>query len=248
MTDLKEYINSNKLPKHIGIIMDGNGRWAQKHGQERFFGHQQGIQSVREVTEACRELEIPYLTLYTFSTENWNRPKEEIQMLFQLLVNSLHAETPSLNKNNVRLNVIGDIAAFDDKTQKTLKECLDITSKNTKLTLTLALSYGSRWEITETVKQIAKAVKQQEIQIEQITPDVVSSFLTTKNMPDPELIIRTSGEYRISNFLLWQAAYSEFYFTPTLWPDFNKQSFYEALINYQNRERRFGLTGEQIQN
>lgn len=246
MIDLKKNIKTEKLPKHIGIIMDGNGRWAVKHGKERVYGHQHGIQPVREITEACVELGIPFLTLYAFSTENWNRPKEEIQALFQILINSLHSETPTLNKNNVRLNVIGDIKSFNEETQKTLKECLEITANNTNLTLTLALSYSSRWEITEAVKKVAKEVQLHKLDPDQITDTVFSNYLTTKDMPDPELIIRTSGEYRISNFLLWQAAYAEFYFTPTFWPDFHKESFYEALIDFQNRERRFGLTSAQI--
>lgn len=247
MNDIKEHINYDKLPKHIGIIMDGNGRWATKQGKERVFGHLNGIQSVRYVTEACVELGIPFLTLYAFSTENWNRPKEEIEALFQLLINNLKAETPMFQKNNIRLNIIGDINAFNEQTKKEIAESLKITENNTSLTLTLALSYSSRWEITEAAKKLALDAISSKIHPQDITAEMFSQYLSTKNMPDPELIIRTSGEYRISNFLLWQSAYAEFYFTPTLWPDFNKQSFFEAIIDFQHRERRFGLTTEQIQ-
>lgn len=247
MSDLKEHININKLPKHIGIIMDGNGRWATQQGKERVYGHQHGITAVREVTEACTELGVPYLTLYAFSTENWNRPQEEIQALFQLLLYNLKAETPNFLKNSIRLNVIGNIAAFNQETQENLAECIRLTANNSALTLTLALSYSSRWEITEAARQIAIEALNHQITPESITADTISEHLATKNMPDPELIIRTSGEYRISNFLLWQGAYAEFYFTQTLWPDFNKQSLYEAIIDFQHRERRFGLTTEQIQ-
>lgn len=246
MTDLKGYINLNKLPKHIGIIMDGNGRWAVKQGKERVYGHQHGIQSVREVTEACTELGVAFLTLYAFSIENWNRPKDEIQALFRLLIHNLYVETPTFQKNNIRLNVIGDVNAFNEETQTTLKNCLKETANNTGLTLTLALSYSARWEITEAVKNIVEDAISNKIKPEDISAETISNYLTTKDMPDPELIIRTSGEYRISNFLLWQAAYAEFYFTSVLWPDFNKQSLYEALIDFQKRERRFGLTTEQI--
>lgn len=246
MTELKSHINIDKLPKHIGIIMDGNGRWATQKGKERVFGHQNGTQPVRDVTEACAELGIPYLTLYAFSTENWNRPKEEIQALFQLLIYNIKTETPTFQKNNIRFNVIGDLSALNDENRNNIEECLKITENNTRLTLTLAISYSSRWEITEAVKNITKEALENKITPENITADTISQYLCTKDMPDPELIIRTSGEYRISNFLLWQSAYAEFYFTPILWPDFNKESLYEALIDFQKRERRFGLTTEQI--
>jgi len=244
--DFKENINFENLPKHVAIIMDGNGRWAKQKGNQRIFGHKNGVKAVREVTEAGAEIGIKFLTLYAFSTENWNRPKLEIDALMQLLVSTINSETKTLMKNNVRLMAIGNRNSLPKQVNTNLQKSIDETSGNTGLTLILALSYSARWEITEAVKQIAEKTKDGSIQIEDITEDLVSNYLTTKNIPDPELLIRTSGEYRISNFLLWQIAYSEFIFTDKLWPDFRKQDFADAIVNYQSRERRFGKISEQI--
>lgn len=243
---LKDKIDIKLLPGHIAIIMDGNGRWAKEKGEDRLFGHLNGVESVRDVVEASAELGIKYLTLYAFSTENWDRPKNEVSGLMALLVDTIHKEVPTLNKNNIRLHVIGDIDMLPDAAKNELKEALAETSMNTGLNLIMALSYSSRWEITNAVKQIALCVKQNKMQPGDITQDTVSAYLTTSGFPDPELMIRTSGEYRISNFLLYQLAYAELYFTNTLWPDFKKENLYEAIVDYQVRERRFGKTGEQI--
>lgn len=244
--NLKDQINPDRLPQHIAIIMDGNGRWAKQHGKQRTFGHQNGVNAVREASESAAELGVRYLTLYAFSTENWNRPKYEIDALMQLLVESIDKETPTLNKNNIRLNAIGDIKSLPEKSYNQLLKTIKETAGNDRMTLTLALSYSSRWEITETVKLISSKIKNKELNIDDIDQQLISSYLNTSSMPDPELLIRTSGELRISNFLLWQIAYSELYFTPKLWPDFKKEDLYDAIIDYQNRERRFGKTSEQI--
>ncbi|HEY9113681.1 MAG TPA: isoprenyl transferase [Bacteroidales bacterium] len=239
---LKDKIIADKLPVHIAIIMDGNGRWAKKHGKDRIFGHHQGVESVRKVSEAGAKLGIKYLTLYTFSTENWNRPVAEVDALMHLLVETIQNEVVTLNKNNIRLNAIGDLNSLPPKNLELLNDAIKQTSKNDRMTLTMAISYSSRWEITEAARMIAA----KKLKPEEITEDVFASFLNTYNMPDPELLIRTSGEMRISNYLLWQIAYSELYFTSKLWPEFDEEELYSAIISYQNRERRFGLTSEQI--
>lgn len=244
--DLKNSINMNNVPKHVAIIMDGNGRWAKQHGEDRIFGHHEGVNSVRDIVEACGEIGVKYLTLYAFSTENWNRPKDEVDALMELLVATISHETANLHKKGVKLQVIGDVESLPLSCQKELAESMKITENNSTVTLILALSYSSKWEITHAVKQIAKQVEEGKLSSAQITSKHIDSFLNTRNYPDPELMIRTSGEHRISNFLLWQLAYAEFYFTDTLWPDFRKQDFYKAVLSYQNRERRFGKTSEQI--
>lgn len=244
--NLKDEIDPNKLPAHIAIIMDGNGRWAKQKGKIRTFGHQSGVKAVRETTEACAELGVKFLTLYAFSTENWSRPKYEVEALMSLLVKTIHAETKTLNKNNIRLLAIGNVQSLPARTKKELEQAIHQTANNTRMTLVLALSYSSKWEIIEAVKQVAIAVKNSEITPEEITEKYFERHLCTHGIPDPELMIRTSGEHRISNFLLWQLAYAEFYFTDTLWPDFGKNNVYEAITDYQKRERRFGKTSEQI--
>lgn len=244
--ELKEQIDLNKLPKHVAIIMDGNGRWAKERGKLRVFGHSKGVDSVRQVVEAAVEIGVPYLTLYAFSTENWNRPKLEVVALMEILVSAINKETQTLMKNGVKLNAIGDLKHLPESCYKQLSKAIDLTSKNTSCTLTLALSYSSRQEIIEATKKIVKRVCDGELSIDQIDQDVFSNNLETSDIPDPELMIRTSGEQRISNFLLWQLAYSELYFVDKLWPDFNKNDFYESIIAYQKRERRFGLTSEQV--
>ncbi|WP_317899187.1 isoprenyl transferase [Aurantibacillus circumpalustris] len=246
--DLRDSIDKNNIPKHIAIIMDGNGRWAKQHGEDRIFGHHEGVNSVREIVEACGEVGVKYLTLYAFSTENWNRPKEEVDALMELLVSTISLEAQNLHKKGVRMQVIGDTASLPASCQKELQESIDLTANNTTVTLILALSYSSKWEITEAVKKIAAQVEKGELKINEITSRLLDENMNTKDFPDPELMIRTSGENRISNFLLWQLAYAEFYFTEVLWPDFRKQEFYKAIISYQNRERRFGKTSEQISN
>ena len=243
---LKDKINIEKLPVHVAVIMDGNGRWAKKQGKNRTFGHQHGVKTVRETTEAAAELGIKYLTLYTFSTENWNRPKYEVEVLMKLLVKTIDKETKTLNKNNIRLNAIGDLKSLPPASYKQLMKSINATAGNTKMILTLALSYSSRCEIVDAVKKIVEKIKTNDISTESIDQELFSSFLNTHNLPDPELLIRTSGENRISNFLLWQIAYAELYFTDTLWPDFRKEDLYKALIDFQGRERRFGKTSEQI--
>ena len=243
---LKEKIDKNRLPEHVAVIMDGNGRWAQQQGQVRVFGHQSGVNAVRETSEAAAEIGVKYLTLYAFSTENWNRPKEEVDALMSLLVHTIHAETKTLNENNIRLETIGDINSLPEACRKELIEAKQNTSKNTRMTLILALSYSSRWEILEATKKIAQDISAGKIKSENLNTEVFSNYLNTSAYPDPELLIRTSGEHRVSNFLLWQIAYSEFYFTETLWPDFDKEEFYKAILDYQKRERRFGKTSAQI--
>jgi undecaprenyl diphosphate synthase len=240
-------IDKAKLPKHVAIIMDGNGRWAKQHGKNRVFGHKQGAKSVKEIVQAAGELGIEYLTLYAFSTENWNRPKLEVEALMALLISSINTETKELIENNVRLLSIGDHESLPKNVRNKLFQAIEKTKNNTGLTLVLALSYSARWEIIEAAKKIAKLAVEQKISYNDIDEKVIIENLTTVNIPDPELMIRTSGEYRISNFLLWQLAYSELYFTEKLWPEFGKEEFFEALVNYQSRERRFGKTSEQLE-
>lgn len=243
---LKDSIIKERLPKHIAVIMDGNGRWAKQQGNARLFGHKNAIKAVRNVCEGCAELGVGYLTLYAFSTENWNRPKVEVLGLMDLLVSTINSETDTLIKNNIRLNVIGRISDLPDKVLTNLDEAIDRTKNNTGLTLTLALSYSSKVEIIDAVKDIAADVKKGNLDINNINESLFAQKLNTHGMPDPDLLIRTSGELRISNFLLWQIAYSELYFTPTFWPDFDKEELYKAIVDYQQRERRFGLTSEQL--
>ncbi|MBA4239466.1 MAG: isoprenyl transferase [Sphingobacteriaceae bacterium] len=243
---LIEQIDKQKVPQHIAIIMDGNGRWAKQQGENRIYGHYEGVNSVRSVVEAAGEVGVKYITLYAFSTENWNRPKEEVDALMELLVSTISAETPQLNKKNVRLQAIGNLNSLPPACLQELNESIEVTSKNTGLTLVLALSYSSKWELIDAIKHISSDVKNGNLNSEDITEKHIEQYLCTKNIPDPELMIRTSGEHRISNFLLWQLAYAEFYFTEKLWPDFRKDDLYEAILNYQNRERRFGKISEQI--
>ncbi len=237
---LKTKIDIERLPKHIAIIMDGNGRWATQQGKDKIFGHQEGVVSVRKCTEAATEIGIKYLTLYTFSTENWHRPKAEVDALMELLVESIVKETPTLQKNNVRLKAIGNLDRLPENAKQKLLQCIDQTKNNEKLTLILALSYSAKWEIVNATQQIAEKVKAGELNKEDITEDTFAQHLTTKDIPDPDLMIRTSGELRISNFLLWQLAYSEFYFTNIHWPDFREEELYKSILAYQGRERRFG--------
>ncbi|GHT62130.1 isoprenyl transferase [Bacteroidia bacterium] len=244
---LKEEIDLKRLPVHIAIIMDGNGRWAQKNGMERFMGHQEGVVSVRKVVEAAGQLGIKYLTVYTFSTENWSRPQEEVDALMALMVMAVQRETKDLMANNVRLRTIGDIDRLPALTRRELDACIEETKDNTGLALILALSYSSKREMTEAVKKIAQEVKDGTLAVSQIDETIISRHLFTKDIPDPDLLIRTGGEFRISNYLLWQSAYSELYFTDTYWPDFREENLYAAIVDYQKRERRFGKTGEQIQ-
>ena len=238
-----EGIDKNKLPKHIAITMDGNGRWAKSKGKLRIFGHKNGVKAVRDTVEGAAEIGIEYLTLYAFSSENWNRPEKEVNALMTLLVSAINKETKTLMDNNIRLSSIGDINKLPSKAQKELQEAITKTKDNTRMTLVLALSYSGRGEIINAVQNIIKDGKEPE----EINEDTFQQYLTTKSVPDPELLIRTSGEYRISNFLLWQIAYSELYFTDTLWPDFRRANLYKAILNYQSRERRFGKTTEQLQ-
>lgn len=246
MESLKQQIDLTRLPNHIAIIMDGNGRWAKLRGKERVFGHAQGVESVRLVTEAATELRIKYLTLYTFSTENWNRPKAEVDSLMNLLVENLVAELPTFNKNHIRLQAIGNLGQLPEKAQTLLAKCIAETASNDGLTLVLALSYSGHEEITHAVKEIALEVQQGKLNPQDINPAAIESRLYTNGIPAPDLLVRTGGECRISNFLLWQAAYAELCFTPVFWPDFNKEEFYKTIIDYQHRERRFGLTSEQL--
>jgi undecaprenyl diphosphate synthase len=243
---LKELLIKDRLPEHIAIIMDGNGRWAKQKGNIRIFGHRNAITAVREASEACAELGIGYLTLYAFSTENWNRPKAEVSALMELLISTINSETQTLIKNNIRLKAIGRLNDLPEKVYSNLMEAINKTKNNTGLILTLALSYSARAEIIDSVKQIASDVKDGLIKTQQIDENLFNQYLYTNNLPDPDLLIRTSGELRISNFLLWQLAYAELYFTPTFWPDFNREELYKAIIDYQQRERRFGKTSEQI--
>ncbi len=244
--ELINKIDKDKLPKHLAIIMDGNGRWAKQRGLLRAVGHDNGTKSVKKIIEACAKIGIEYLTLYAFSTENWNRPKLEVEALMRVLVNSLKKELPTLEQNNIKMNAIGNLDRLPSIAQKELQEVINKTQNNSKLTLTLALSYGSRDEIIDAVKNISDKVKNNIISIDNIDDSVINEHLYTHNLPDVDLLIRTSGEHRISNFLLWQIAYAELYFTEILWPDFKEENLYEAIISYQKRERRFGKTSEQI--
>ena len=240
MLTFKERIDTSRLPKHIAIIMDGNGRWAKEKGFDRIFGHQNGVNSVRETTEAAAEIGIKFLTLYAFSTENWSRPQHEVDALMELLIDTIEKETPTLNKNNVRLYAIGDLTRLPGKAGEKLNRCIVQTESNTGLGLVLALSYSSRWEIANATKLISQEILAGKYTVDDINDELISSHLTTKSIPDPDLLIRTSGEERISNFLLWQIAYTELYFTKTHWPEFKKENFYEAIVHFQQRERRFG--------
>src|SRR3954471_4999128 len=247
MESLKEQIDLQHLPKHIAIIMDGNGRWAKEQGHDRLYGHFHGVESVRNIVEGAAELGIQYLTLYAFSTENWERPEYEVVGLMELLVNTIQKELESLNKNNIKLHVIGDMNMLPDYARGELRDALQKTENNTGLNLIMALSYSGRWELLNAVKNIAYDVKKDKLKVEEIDQGTLQRYLATSGFPDPELMIRTSGEYRISNFLLYQLAYAELYFTDVHWPEFRKKNLYEALLNYQGRERRFGKTSEQIQ-
>lgn len=244
--DLREKVDKNNLPRHIAVIMDGNGRWAKQRGGLRIFGHKSAITAVRETVEAAAELGVQYLTLYAFSTENWSRPASEVTALMQLLVTTIRKETATLNKNNIRLQTIGDTESLPKSCQQELMEAMEMTSGNSRMTLVLALSYSGRWELTQAMRKLAAKVEQGELQAGEITESMIAANLGTAGMPDPELLIRTSGEMRISNFLLWQLAYTELYITELLWPDFRKEHLYEAIISYQRRERRFGKTSEQL--
>jgi undecaprenyl diphosphate synthase len=246
MQDLLQQIDKSRLPQHIAIIMDGNGRWAKEQGQDRLFGHFHGVDSVRDIVEGCAELGIGYLTLYAFSTENWDRPQYEVVGLMELLVKTIRSEVESLCKNNIRLHVIGDLAMLPEYARRELAEALEITSPNTGLNLIMALSYSGRWELLNAVKNIAYEVKKGRLDVADIDQQTLQRYLCTSEFPDPELMIRTSGEYRISNFLLYQLAYAELYFTSVRWPEFRKANLYEALLDFQGRERRFGKTGEQV--
>ncbi len=242
----KEKLNLDKLPEHVAIIMDGNGRWAKEKGKMRVFGHKNGVLAVRDTVEGAADVGIKNLTLYAFSTENWNRPKLEVTALMELLVSTINKETKTLMDNNVKLNAIGDLESLPKRCHKELMEAIEKTANNSRLTLTLALSYSSRWEILNATKKIASDTSSGKLNVDDINEKVFESYLSTHNLPDPELMIRTSGEHRISNYLLWQLAYAELYFTPTLWPDFRSQDLFKTVYDYQQRERRFGLTSEQI--
>jgi len=246
LASFKEHIDFNNLPRHVAVIMDGNGRWAKKKGAMRIFGHRNAVQAVKDVTEACGELGIKYLTLYAFSTENWGRPKDEVEGLMELLVSTLKKEIDTLMENQVKLLTIGDTSQLPGNCQENLAWAMEKTSHNSGLILNLALSYSGRWEITQAVKAMAADVEKGKLNASDINEELIERYLQTKAMPDPELLIRTSGEMRISNFLLWQIAYTELYITPTLWPDFRKEHLYEAIWAYQQRERRFGKTSEQL--
>jgi undecaprenyl diphosphate synthase len=245
---LLQQIDQNKLPKHIAVIMDGNGRWAKEKGKFRVFGHQNGVKAVRDTVEGAVEAGIEYITLYAFSTENWNRPMLEVTALMELLVATINKETKTLMDNDVRLNAIGDLKALPPKCYKQLQQAIEKTAQNKRCTLTLALSYSSRWEIVEATRQISEKVRDGVLSSEAINDEVFAAHLTTAKMPDPELMIRTSGEFRISNYLLYQLAYAELYFTQKLWPDFRREDLFEAIIDFQRRERRFGMVSEQVKN
>lgn len=243
---LLENIDKQRLPRHIAIIMDGNGRWAKEQGQDRLYGHFHGVESVRNIVEGCAELGIEYLTLYAFSTENWDRPADEVNGLMELLIDTIRKEVNTLNRNNIRLHMIGDMQMLPASAQNELQEAMELTRANTGLNLIMALSYSSRWELVDAVRRIAEDVRAGKLEPGAVNQALLESYLCTHNFPDPELMIRTSGEYRISNFLLYQLAYAELYFTGTLWPDFRKENLYKAILDFQNRERRFGKTSEQI--
>jgi len=243
---IKDNIDTERLPQHIAIIMDGNGRWAKQRGKIRMYGHKHGVKSVRETAEAAAELGIKFLTLYAFSTENWKRPKAETTALMKLLVQTIHKELKTLHDNDIRLEAIGDLGSLPQVTHRELTEAIKDTAIHSRMTMVLALSYSARWELTRAARNLAEQAVDGRIDPEQITQETFPDYLTTAKYPDPELLIRTSGEYRISNFLLWQIAYSELYFTPKLWPDFRKEDLYEAIVDFQKRERRFGKTSEQL--
>jgi undecaprenyl diphosphate synthase len=243
---IKDKLNPNKIPKHIAVIMDGNGRWAQEKGEHRIFGHQNAVTAVTDTVEACAEIGVKFLTLYAFSTENWNRPKEEVDALMELLISTINKEYETLKKNNIRLEAIGDLKSLPQKCQMELQNCIDKTADSNRMTLILALSYSSRWEITHAIKKMVRDAQAGSLNADDVNDDLIKKYLNTKNYPDPELLIRTSGEHRISNFLLWQIAYAELKFFDKFWPDFRKEDLYEAVYEYQNRERRFGKTSEQI--
>jgi len=243
---LKQQVDIEKLPEHVAIVMDGNGRWAKGQGKYRIFGHKNGVKAVHEVVEASAELGIKFLTLFAFSTENWNRPEIEVKALMELLVDTIKKQTPTLQKNNIKLQSIGNLDDLPVSCRKTLAESIEATKDNTRMTLVLALSYSAKWDMINAIRKIASETVENKINAADISEDLISSYLSTAGMPHPELLIRTSGEHRISNFLLWEIAYSELYFTPTLWPDFRKEDLYKALIDYQKRERRFGKTSEQL--
>ena len=243
---MKDRIDLSRIPQHVAIIMDGNGRWAESQGKDRVYGHQEGVVSVRKIVEVAGQIGIKYLTLYTFSTENWKRPEAEINALMALMVEAIKRETPDLIQQNVRLLTIGDIQRLPQETLDNLNWCKEQTASGTGLSVVLALSYSSRWELAEATKQIVADIKNQVLQEDEISEALISRYLTTKNIPDPELLIRTGGEHRISNFLMWQMAYSELYFSDVYWPEFRADSLYEAIIDYQSRERRFGMTGNQV--
>jgi undecaprenyl diphosphate synthase len=243
---VKQQIDADRIPQHIAIIMDGNGRWAQEQGQDRLFGHFHGVQSVRDIVEGCAEIGVKYLTLYAFSTENWDRPEKEVTGLMELLVETIRKEVPILNGNNIKMHAIGALSMLPPSARQALQEAIDMTAENTGLNLIMALSYSSRWELVDAVKKIATDVKAGKLEVEEIGQETLQQYLSTNQFPDPELMIRTSGEYRISNFLLYQLAYAELYFTQTRWPDFRKENLYEAIVDFQNRERRFGKTSAQL--
>lgn len=244
---LKDKIDLQRLPKHIAIIMDGNGRWARERSQDRLYGHHAGVQSVREIVEACAELSVPYLTLYAFSTENWERPSAEVEGIMELLVTTIRKEIDSLHKNNIRLHVIGDSEQLPRLCRSELQEAIQLTANNSGLNLVMALSYSARWEIARAARELAAEAAAGRLKAEEIDSALFGQYLCTNPFPDPELMIRTGGEYRISNFLLYQLAYAELYFTDTRWPDFRKDNLYDAIVDFQSRERRFGKTSEQIQ-
>ncbi|MEZ5031747.1 MAG: isoprenyl transferase [Saprospiraceae bacterium] len=244
--DLRSQIDMTRLPRHVAIIMDGNGRWAKAHGQPRVFGHRNGVKSVREVTEAAAEIGVQYLTLYAFSTENWGRPASEVNALMRLLVQTIRKEIKTLQDNQIRLQTIGDHSRLPAKTAQALLEAIEATRENTRMTLILALNYSAKWELTEATRRIARKVSSGQLDPDQITEQTIAEHLNTAGLPDPELLIRTSGETRISNFLLWQIAYAELVFTPVMWPDFRRPDFYQALLDFQHRERRFGKTSDQL--
>lgn len=241
-------LDSKKIPRHVAIIMDGNGRWAKNQGHERLFGHAYGVESVRAVVQGCRKIGVRYLTLYAFSTENWNRPKDEVDGLMELMVKTIINELPELIEKGIRVRCIGDLKALPEHTHAELQHAMSATASNSDLDVVLALNYSGRWEITDMTKKIAEKIKTNQLSINDIDEQLISLNLATSDIPDPELLIRTSGELRLSNFLLWQSSYSELYFTDVLWPDFSEEELYKAILNYQNRERRFGKTSEQLTN
>lgn len=240
-------IDMSRVPKHVAIIMDGNGRWARQQAQRRLFGHQHAIMAVRQAVEAAVDMGVKYLTMYTFSTENWNRPKDEVDGLMTLIIKAVKEETPMLMKHNVRMVPVGDVSRLPKNSLDNLQHCIDTTASNTGLTLIMALSYSARWETAEALKQVIRDAQSGKLKEDDVTEDTMRKYLVTKDFPDPDLLIRTGGELRISNFLLWQMAYTEFYFTPLLWPDFRKEHFFEAVCDYQSRQRRFGKTGDQVE-